>query len=512
MMARSRSTLVSLIALATGFVVSACATTQGALADSETDTSAPSQPNIIFVLTDDQRYDELGILNAELETPHMDALANNGVHFENAFVTTALCSPSRATILTGLYMNRHGIVDNNRPIAEGTVFFPGYLQSAGYDTAFIGKWHMGGESDDPQPGFDHWVSFAGQGNYYPIDKRGRQSMLNINGERVPQQGYITDELTDYAIDWLETLDGEEPFFLYLSHKAVHSEFLPAERHQDQYSDMVIELPESADDTENKPMWVQNQRNSWHGIDYPYHSDLDIIEYKRRYLQTLTAVDDSLGRVQSWLESKDLADNTIIVFMSDNGFLFGEHGLIDKRNAYEESMRVPLIVSGPGLLEGVSRQEVVANLDIAPTLLDFAGIDAPQHFQGQSFADLTRADANDTDWRSELVYEYFWEYNFPHTPTTFAIRTDRYKYIQYHGIWDTDELYDMQADPNETNNLIDAPEHADLIAELRDRLFELRQSEDGRNVVPYNNKTGPMFVRRTGQGSQAAEFPEKWVDE
>lgn len=472
----------------------------------------PERPNIIFILTDDQRYDDLGILNEILETPYLDGLADNGVHFRNAFVTTALCSPSRATILTGQYMNRHGIVDNNQPFPENTEFFSSYLQDAGYNTAFIGKWHMGGDSDEPQPGFDQWVSFAGQGQYYPVNKNGRQSFLNVNGQSVPQDGYITDELTDYAIEWLSNRKEEEPFFLYLSHKAVHSDFLPAGRHQHQYNDEIITSPANEDRLyEEKPIWVRNQRNSWHGIDYPYHSDLDITEYQRRYYQTLSAVDDSLGRVLNWLKDNDLEENTIVIFMSDNGFLFGEHGLIDKRNAYEESMRVPLLIAGPGLSRGVSRDEMVANLDIAPTILDFAGLVAPGHFQGRSFRRLAEGPNESEEWRSELVYEYFWEYTYPQTPTTFAIRTDEFKYIQYHGVWDIEELYNIQTDPTESINLIHDPAYADIVVTLKDQLFKQLQDEHGDNVVPYNQRVRRPSTRRSESGADAADFPPNWID-
>jgi N-acetylglucosamine-6-sulfatase len=267
------------------------------LAQAQSQAQAPSRRprNIIFVLTDDHRYDAMGFLKGQpfLETPHMDAMAREGVHCSNAFVTTALCSPSRATILTGLYAHKHRIVDNNTPIPQGTRYFPELLQKAGYKTAFVGKWHMGHEDDAPQPGFDHWVSFRGQGTYLP-SKDG----LNVNGRRVPQKGYITDELTDYALDWLKTVNRSQPYFLYLSHKAVHAEFIPAERHKGRYKDQTFVPPAtmaaSGEMARHRPMWVQNQRNSWHGVDYPYHSDLDIAEYYKRYAETLLGVDDSLG--------------------------------------------------------------------------------------------------------------------------------------------------------------------------------------------------------------------------
>ncbi len=193
---------------------------------------AGAQPrNVVFVLADDHRYDAMSFMGHPIvETPNMDRVARNGVHMKNAFVTTALCSPSRATLLTGRYAHQHRVVDNNNPVPPGTTFFPQYLQRAGYQTAFIGKWHMGGEGDDPQPGFDRWVSFRGQGSYMPSNDG-----LNVDGTRVPQKGYISDELTDYAIDWLRARDKDRPFFLYLSHKGVHANFIPAERHAGRFA-------------------------------------------------------------------------------------------------------------------------------------------------------------------------------------------------------------------------------------------------------------------------------------
>lgn len=471
--------------------------------------------NIIYILTDDQRFDELGFINPILETPNMDQLAAKGVHFKNAFVTTALCSPSRASILTGQYMHSHGVVDNNAPAKEGTVYFPSYLQQAGYQTAFIGKWHMGGHHDDPQPGFDYWLSFAGQGDYYPKKKRnGKMSQFNINGKHVKQKGYITDELTDYSLNWLaKERDTSKPFFLYLSHKAVHANFDPAKRHRKQYSDADIKIPDSQADTpenyEGKPMWVKNQRNSWHGVDFPYHSELDVKEYKRQYHRALSAVDDSLGRITAWLKANNLEHNTAVILMGDNGFMFGEHGLIDKRNAYEESMRVPLIAYIPGAKQNHVVEEMAANIDIAPTVLDIAGIkEQPSQFAGASLLPLAQGKKVD-DWRDSLLYEYYWEFNFPSTPTTFAVRSDDFKLIQYHGIWDTDELYDIKNDPKEMHNLIDDPKYLKVKIKLRNALFK-RLAVDGEHAVPYTKKWSSGAVLRQAERSKAAEFPDRWL--
>jgi N-acetylglucosamine-6-sulfatase len=459
--------------------------------------------NVVFILVDDLRYDAMGFMNHPfLQTPNIDSLAKNGVHLKNAFVTTSLCSPSRASILTGVYAHRHHVVDNQNPIPKGTVFFSQYLQKAGYDTAFIGKWHMGGEQgDNPQPGFNHWVSFAGQGNYLPTKRA-----FNVDGKHVPQKGYITDELTDYAMDWLKSRPAGKPFMLYLSHKAVHSNFVPAERYKDRYKDKPVprfywETPEEYAD---KPMWVKNQRNSWHGVEFAYHSNLDIAEYYRRYCETLLAVDDSVGRILDFLREKKLLDSTLVIFMGDNGFQFGEHGLIDKRNAYEESMRVPLVMQCPELFKGgTTVEKVVANLDIAPTILEAAGLKAPANLDGESFISI--AEGKDVPWRDALLYEYYWERNFPQTPAMHAVRTDQYKYIHYYGIWDTDELYDIQSDPHETKNLIRDPAHKSVLKKLNQQLFTMLKATDGMYIPLQPDRGNPNNLRRA-DGSKAAEFP------
>ncbi len=485
-----------------------------------TSAYAGKPPNILFVLTDDQRHDELGFLNPILHTPNMDALASDGVHFANAFVTTSLCSPSRASILTGQMMHNHGVIDNNRPLPPGLELFPQRLQAHGYQTAFIGKWHMGGEIAAPRPEFDYWVSFPGQGTYYPSNAFGAPSMLLVNGTQVPQTGYITDELTDYALAFLNSRDHDRPFMLYLSHKAVHATFEPAERHRQQYADAAIRLGAAPAADADVPMWVRNQRNSWHGDEFPYHSDLPLAEFKRQYHRTLSAVDESLGRLLTWLAREGLENDTIVVLMGDNGFLFGEHGLIDKRNAYEASMRIPLLVRAPARYAGGQMVDaLVANIDIAPTLLALAGATVPEHYDGRSFAHLPqhtaeRADYPDADtpWRDRLAYEYYWEFNYPQTPTVFALRTARYKYIQYHGVWDTEELFDLQADPNETNNLIDSDAHLEVKVALREELYHALTDRDGQHTIPYARKYNQGAVFRHRSRSAAAEYPEKWLRE
>jgi N-acetylglucosamine-6-sulfatase len=469
--------------------------------------------NVVFILTDDHRYDAMSFLGHQFaQTPVLDSIATNGVHLKNAFVTTSLCSPSRASILTGLYTFRHRVIDNNRPVPRGTIFFPQYLQKAGYATAFIGKWHMGGASDDPQPGFDHWVSFRGQGHYLPPNPN---YTFNVNGRRVKQKGYITDELTDYAIEWLaQQKPAEKPFFLYLSHKAVHSDFVPAERHAGRFAHLPFRRartetnpPTAAD---NAPRWVRDQRNSWHGVDFPYHSDLDIERYYKRYCETLCAVDESVGRVLEQLKKMGVYDDTLVIYMGDNGFMFGEHGLIDKRVAYETSIRVPLLMQCPSLFAGGRVvTQMVANIDIAPTVLEAMGLAKPPHMDGESFLPL--AQGKSVPWRREFLYVYYWEKNFPQSPTVFALRGDRYKYITYYGLWDADELYDLETDPDESRNLLYDGGHTQIAREMENRLYALME-ELGGLQIPLNPPLGNSANKRLRSrgGDRAADFPRAFV--
>ncbi len=464
--------------------------------------------NIIFILADDHRYDAMGFMNKirGLQTPGMDKMAKEGAHLKNAFVSTALCSPSRASILTGQYAHTHTVVDNEAPLPGNLVFFPEYMKQAGYQTAFLGKWHMGNTDDQPQPGFDHWVSFRGQGVYY-------DSELNINGkrEKQPEGSYITDLLTEQSIKWMSGRNKSKPFFLYLSHKGVHAEFYPAKRHEGKYADIpiicppsmyltatdssktfgTVTAPQSKVNYQDIPKWVRNQRYSWHGVDHMYHGQIPFDQFYRRYLETLQAVDESIEKLIDWIVSQGMQENTMVVYMGDNGFSFGEHGLIDKRHAYEESMRVPLLVWAPGMVRpGTVISENIMNVDLAPTFLQIAGISKPSQMQGYSFAEILSGKS--TSWkRSNVYYEYYWEAAFPQTPTTFAIRSDRYKYIYYNGVWDINELFDLQADPYEMNNLVRDTSYRKTGMALKAELFEWLQQTGGLQI-PLKKASGMRF--------------------
>ena len=468
--------------------------------------------NVIFILSDDHRYDAMSFMGHQfIETPVLDSMAKNGVHLKNAFVTTSLCSPSRASILTGLYTHKHRVIDNNRSVPEGTLFFPQFLQKAGYETAYFGKWHMGGESDDPRPGFDEWVSFKGQGNYLAP---GPKYTINVNGERVPQKGYITDELTDYAVDWIKERPKDKPYFVYLSHKAVHANFTPADRHNGKYEDVKVEEPvtqaNSDENNEGKPRWLRDQRNSWHGVDFPYHSALDVKQYYKRYCETFLAVDESIGRVMEALKERGELDSTLIVYMGDNGFMFGEHGLIDKRVAYETSIRVPMVMQCPELFNGGTVvDQVVANIDIAPTIFEAAGVKKPAYMDGASFIPL--AQGKEVPWRDYFLYVYYWEKNFPQSPTVFCLRGNQYKLMHYYGLWDSDELYDIQADPNERKNLIYDASLAKVKREMEKELYK-KLGDAGGMYIPLNQPRGNSQNKRLRErgGDKAADFPKAMV--
>ena len=449
----------------------------------------PGKRNIIFVLSDDHRYDFMGFMEdspAFLETPHLDRMARQGAHMVNAFVSTSLCSPSRASILTGQYMHRHRIVDNQRPAPEGTVFFPQALQASGYQTAFVGKWHMGHDHDKPRPGFDHWVSFKGQGSYF-------DPTLNINNTHHAFKGYTTDVLTDQALTWLTTgRDATQPFFLYLSFKAVHYPFQPAPRYRGRYGQVAVKRPETMANTERnyqtQPHWVRERRYSIHGIDHMETGQYDndpvpsFDDLYRQYCETVHGLDENLGRILTYLDMTGQAESTLVIYMGDNGFALGEHGFYDKRDAFEESIRVPMLAYAPGMIPSGSRvTQMVQNIDIAPTLLEAAGVDASESadMDGRSFLSLLKGDK--IPWRDHILYEYYWEWNFPATPTIFAIRSERYKYIYTHGVWDHDGFYDLQMDPHEQHNLINVPVYQDGITAMKKQLFDRLEASGALDI-------------------------------
>ncbi|GMW02435.1 MAG: sulfatase [Candidatus Hydrogenedentota bacterium] len=456
--------------------------------------------NMVFILVDDMRFDALSIMGHPIiETPHLDSLARGGALCRNAFVTTSLCSPSRASILSGQYAHIHGVLDNSTPLPPDTPIFPVELKKSGYATGFFGKWHMGGDSDMPRPGFDRWVSFRGQGVY-------ENPTFNIDGSQKPQDGYVSDLITDYAEEFIRA-NADRPFFAYVSHKAVHAEFTPAPRHKGRYAGRKYPYPASMANTDEnyrgKPDWVRDQRNSWHGVDGMYNKEVDFDQFTQLYCETMLAVDDSVGRIVAALKDQGLLESTLIVFTSDNGFQFGEHGLIDKRTMYEASIKVPLIIHCPDAIPPGERDDLLLNIDIAPTILDASGTPVPQSMQGQSFWKLLQGES--VAWREAFLYEYFWEASFAQTPSVLGVRTKTHKLMRYHGIWDRCELYDLVNDPEEMNNLV-----GDITVETQsgpvERQVIQRAPENVKSLFVSLNQELLRLLKDTG----AREFPS-WRD-
>ena len=441
------------------------------------------RPNVVFILTDDQRWDTMSCAGHPfLETPHLDRLAAEGARFTNMFVTTSLCSPSRASFLSGLYAHSHGVVNNFTDYPSRMTSFPMRLQQEGYETAYVGKWHMGEASDDKRPGFDYWVSHKGQGKYFDNE-------FNVNGTREVKKGYYTHRVTDMAVEWLKA-PHSRPFLLILGHKAAHTPFTPEPKYEHLFDDIDIPYPESAFALEGKPDWVKERIDTWHGIYGPIYgyrdkfpdtrpeSVKDFARFARSYLATIKSVDDSVGRVCEALRETGQLDNTLLVFAGDNGMFLGEHGMTDKRTMHEESIRVPMLVRYPALAKGGTVvAEQVLNIDLAPSVLDVCGAKPLSGIHGRSWKPLLAGDA--AGWRTAWFYEYNYEKQFPYTPNVRGVRTDTWKYVHYpHGDGGPDrhkaELYNLKDDPGEAKNLIDDPACADTVAMLKKELARLMQ--------------------------------------
>jgi len=417
------------------------------------------KPNIIFILTDDHRWDAMSKLgHPVVETPRLDRLSDEGVHFTNAFVTTSLCSPSRASFLTGTHARTHGVKNNLTPWSDQNVTFLELLKKAGYTTAFIGKWHMPGSLPKLR-GLDQFITFtvqAGQGRYFDCP-------LVVDGRFTPsRKPYITEELTDYALAFI-TQNKNRAFCLYLSHKAVHHQFLPPPEIRGRYRGKDLHLPPESD------AWIS------FNLDHIYCGLLGPLAWNyRKYLETLHATDREIGRVLDRVDELGLRDNTIVVYVGDNGFFWGEHRLMDKRWAYEESIRVPLIVRAPGLIRDPGRMapQMALNIDLAPTLLDMAGVAVPAHMEGVSLVPILR-DSRQPGRRAWL-YEYFKDFPY-RIPNIMAVRTQHYKYIEY-GNRRPPELFDLARDPREMSNLMGTTRGRDLLPGLQAMLEKLKKGQ------------------------------------
>ncbi len=446
---------------------------------------AADRPNVLFILCDDLRPDALGCFGSKhVKTPNIDRLAAEGVLFKNTFCTTSLCSPSRASILSGVYAHTHGVTNNFTEYPAQMASFPQTLHEAGYATAYIGKYHMGEENDEPRPGFDWFVTHKGQGKYFDTE-------WNLNGQkREVVKGYYTSVVTDMTLDWLKQQKAEKPWCMFLGHKAPHSFYTPEPKYEHRFDGVRVPYPASAFQLDDKPTWIKQRLHTWHGIYGPlfewrkkFPNDRpeavkDFENMVHGYWGTVLSVDDSVARLRAYLEETNQLANTIIVFMGDNGLLEGEHGMIDKRTAHEASLRIPIVVRFPSLGQGKTIDQQVLTVDMAPSILDLCTAPALPKIHGKSWVKLAKA--GDPEWRTSWFYHYNYEKQFPYTPNVRAIRTDRWKYIHYpHGDGGPDrhmaELYDLKNDPGETKNLISKPELFGQVTALQAELARLMLS-------------------------------------
>jgi arylsulfatase A-like enzyme len=454
-----------------------------ALSQPNPTSSTARRPNFIVMMTDDQRADALGVArHPVLKTPNMDRIANEGVRFTEAFVTNSLCSPSRTSFLTGLYSHKHGVTTNsvNEMLPDDPSLcythtnYVQRLREAGYQTALIGKWHL---APDP-PGFDHWVMLPGWGGYQDPE-------IIANGAWVRMRGYTDDIIGDQAILYLEReRDPKKPFCMIYSFKAPHGNWIPAPRYAHEFDDLDVPLPRTLEDKlESRPEALRRTQMSIADMgDFGVPRSLPVAERARlnythlvkNYYRVLLSVDDNVGRVLDYLDKNGLAEDTVVVFTSDNGFFLGEHGFFDKRLMYEPSIRVPFLVRAPGRARPrVDSEHMVLNVDLAPTVFEMAGIPVPDCVQGRSLVPLLEA-RRVSSWRDAFYYEYF-EHPGPHcVRKNHGVRTDRWKLIEF---WEQPqelELYDLTRDPDEVKNLAADPKFAGKVRELRKRMSDLRR--------------------------------------
>jgi arylsulfatase A-like enzyme len=441
----------------------------------------PAKPNVLFIYTDDQSYDALSIVQKEqgekgrfpwLKTPHLDRLAAEGVRFRNAFVTNSLCSPSRATNLTGLYNHEqgNGIASNFRPFSVNNVTHATLMRAAGYTTAYVGKWHMGSQRE--RPGFDFHATYIGHGQY-------ANCTYIVDGRNVPSTGWIDDVATDYAIGFIEKQkSSSKPWSLILGFKSPHQPWEPPSRAKDLYAGEVARTVPNV----NTPPVYAGKQNQKSKAAKPVPPTLPT---NLGYFRCVAAIDDCVGRLLKSLDESGFASNTIVIFTSDNGVYLGAHATGDKRSAYDESMRVPFLVRYPALgdkARGRIVDKMVLNLDLAPTLLDLAGLPIPAAMQGRSWRPLLIDDT--APWRESWFYQYFTEnQKGTNVPDITAVRTADAKLIKYPGHKAWTELFDLKADPYEIHNLIDDPAAAALKAKMlaeHDRLSK----EVGHRVPPF----------------------------
>ncbi len=449
------------------------------------------RPNVLYIVTDDQRWDLLSLRGHPfVRTPNMDRIGREGACFLNAFVTTSLCSPSRASILTGRYSHQHGVRTNGSSPRFDTTekTFPALLHQAGYHTGYIGKWHIG-DNPRPRPGFDEWAAFPGQGRY-------NNPPLNVNGTLRPFTGHADDIVASLAVEFLERRPAANPFCLCVGLKSPHAEQIPPARFAHSLDNVEIPRP---------PGWYEDYAVSGKAdvvaraciqatdfFDGPIHLKGSYDRYMKDFYRCVMSADAAVGRILDSLDRTGAAADTLVVFTGDNGFFFGEHRLVDKRLPYEESLRVPILVRYPNAVSsGRAVSEMALNIDICPTVLDYCGLPTPSNVAGRSLRPLLGA-RPPHHWRTEMFYDYaerIWQ-----SPAVVAVRTERYKYIEYIEPADTNELYDLKLDPHENHNAIRDAAYAPVLADLHSRLERLKR-ETAWTPPDMSKPNTPCWTRR-----------------
>lgn len=454
-----------------------------------------TRPNILYIMSDDHAAHAMSCYDSKINTtPNIDRIANEGIRFDNCFCTNSICAPSRAAVLTGLYNHVNGVktlgdkFDSRQPTVQKT------MQEHGYQTALVGKWHLGHGGDHDPTGFDYWNILPGQGDYH-------DPALFEMGERKTYNGYVTDIITDISLDWLKNREKDKPFMLMCHHKAPHRPWDPDEKHAKMYEDIDIPEPETFnDDYSNRAaaaaeatMRIDRDLNERDLKMAPPENltpqELKSWKYQRfikDYLRVIASVDDNVGRMLDYLDEEGLTEDTIVIYTSDQGFFLGDHGWYDKRFMYEESLRMPFVVRYPRAIKaGSSTKDIALNVDFAETFLDYAGIEIPEYMQGTSLRPVMESRTPE-DWQTSLYYRY-WEHLSEHrVGAHYGVRTLDYKLIYYYGEalgasaavdesrtpeW---ELFDLNADPNEMRNVYHDPEYSEIVKILKKELYRLKE--------------------------------------
>jgi arylsulfatase A-like enzyme len=452
------------------------------------------RPHIVFIMSDDHAAHAMSCYDSRInKTPHIDRIAKQGMRFDNCFCTNSICTPSRVVILTGTYNHINGVTTLSTPMDNRLLSFPKLLQAAGYQTAIVGKWHLGQGPTHEPAGFDFWRVLPGQGLYHdPV-------MIDREGQSV-YEGYVTDLITDMSIEWIKGRDKDRPFCLLCHHKAPHRPWEPDDQHALLYEDVDIPVPVTFDDDYRNralaaavaTMRIDRDLNAT-DLKQPVPQGLSAAEekhwkyqrYIKDYLRVVASIDDNVGRLLDTLDEEGLTENTLVIYTSDQGFFLGDHGWYDKRFMYEESLRMPFIVRYPREIEaGTVNKDIVLNVDFPATFLEIAGIAIPSSFQGKSMLSLLRGETPE-GWQTSLYYRYWMHKAHHNVYAHYGVRTLRYKLIYYYsdalgqaGAIDETcepewELFDLEPDPYEMHNVVSDPTYAGVVNELKAELHRLQ---------------------------------------